>query len=103
MSEKKPGYKVDFLPAVKESMFHLAARAAAIGIHEEYVRATRSIIEQLQTRPIEWGDPEWSTRKPGGRVYHGISEPLIVQYVVFEAERYVCIRSINPLPHSPLA
>ena len=104
MAEKNPGYKVDFLPAVKEAMLDLAARAAATGIREDYVQAWRSIIDQLRTRPLEWGDPDWGTRKPGGIVYHGLLRPLLhVQYVVFEAERYVCILNINPLSHSPLA
>ena len=104
MAEKKPSYKVDYLSAVKDAMLHLAARAAAVGIHEDYVRAVHSIIEHLQTRPFEWGDPERKTRKEGGMVYHGLLRPLLyVQYVVFEPDRVVCILKFTPLPKSPLA
>jgi len=103
MAEKKSPYRIEHLPAAKEAVIRLADRAIAAGIYEDFIRALDMAFEQLQTRPIEWGDAEWSTRKPGGRVFHGISEPLIVKYVVFEAERYVCILNIKPLSRSPLA
>ncbi len=99
----KPGYKLEQLGLVKEQIRTLSARATAAGVYPELAPAVQIVYDELRTRPLEWGDPEWSTRRPGGMVYHGIARPLIVQYVVFEAERYVCIMNITPLPHSPLA
>src|SRR2546422_510958 len=98
----KPTYKVEHIGPVKEQIRTLAARATAAGTGREYLEAIRRIFAELGTRPIEWGDPEWPTRKEGGLVYHGIAKPLIVKYVVYEAERYVCILNIKALPHSPL-
>ena len=99
---EKPGYKVDFLPAVKEALLRLGDRAAAAGLHREYVRAVRAIIDRLRTRPLEWGDPLWRTHKPGGMVYQGNVDPLLVRYVVYEHQRYVCILKIMPVPRSRL-
>jgi len=99
----KPGYKVEQIGPVKEQVRTLAARATAAGVYREFRQAMHLIFKELETRPLKWGDPEWNTRKVGGTVRRGIMRPLIVQYAVYERERYVCILKINPLPHSPLA
>jgi len=60
------------------------------------------MLERLETKPLDWGDPEYRTRKKDGQVCHGILYPLIVHYVVFKAERAVVILNIEPLPGSAL-
>jgi hypothetical protein len=102
MAKEGPVYKVDRLRGVDQQIKALAAQAAAAGVSREYAQALRAVIDQLRTRPLDWGDPEWSTRKEGGTVCHGIMAPLIVRYVVFEPERYVCILKITPMPPSRL-
>lgn len=98
----KPGYKVELVGPVKEQSRILAARATAAGIGREYLQAWYAILKELRTRPLEWGDPEWNTRKKGGTVCRGTMWPLVVQFVVYEPERYVCILKIRPMPRSPL-
>jgi hypothetical protein len=98
----KPDYKVELIGPAKEQTHTLADRAAAVGIVQEYLQAWNAILTELRTRPREWGDPEWSTRKPGGMVYHGTVDPLFVRYVVYEQERYVCILKVMPMSHSRL-
>jgi hypothetical protein len=98
----KPGYKVEQIGPVKEQVRTLAARATVAGIYREYAQAMHLIVKELQTRPLEWGDPEWQTHKAGGMVCHGTVDPLFVRYVVYEQERYVCILKVMPMSHSRL-
>jgi hypothetical protein len=96
-------YRVDRVRRVVDQIRELGDRAATLGISENYLSALRAILERLQTSPLDWGDPEWRTKRKGGYVCHGILPPLVVHYVVFEPERVVCILNIKPLPGSPLA
>ncbi|HKI34474.1 MAG TPA: hypothetical protein VKA46_21645 [Gemmataceae bacterium] len=102
MAKGEPVYKVDCLGVVDQQIEALTAQAAAAGVSREYTQSLRTVIDRLRTRPLDWGDPEWSTRKEGGTVCHGIMAPLIVRYVVFEPERYVCILKITPMAPSRL-
>jgi hypothetical protein len=95
-------FRVDRFPRVNEQIRQLAAKAAAIGKQVELIDALKSVVEQLTTRAVEWGDPMYRTRKSGGRVYQAIRAPVLVRYVVFEAEREVMIMSVTPLPGSYL-
>lgn len=95
-------YRVARTSPVNEQIRALAKKAVSAGIDQEFFRAMREVVEQLQTRPLEWGDPERRTRKKGGWVCHGVRPPVIVYYVVYEPERAVCILRVRPLPGSPL-
>lgn len=103
MPRRESDYRVDQLNKVKEQVRALAKKAKSLGILDAIRQTLETIIEQLRTRPLEWGDPERRTRKKGGYVYHGLLPPLFVRYVVFEPERAVCILQIRALPRSPLA
>ena len=59
-------------------------------------------MAKLETEPLEWGDPEYATRKGGGLVLHGILFPFIVQYVAFQEQPVVCILKIRVFPRHPL-
>ena len=91
-------YVVDHLARVDEQIQTLADKAARRGVHQEYVRALKSLVDRLRTEPLRWGDQEYNTRREGGVVCHTICPPLIAQYVVYELERVVCILGIKPLP-----
>jgi hypothetical protein len=84
-------------------MRELAKRAKLLRIHAAYLDSLRSMVEQLENRPLEWGDPEYRTKLPGGIVCHGITWPLIVRFAVYEARNSVIIFNIAPLPNTPLA
>ncbi len=95
-------YRVDPVGTAKQQMVDLIARATALGQRQEVLTALKSIIDELETRPLEWGDPEHRTHQEGGRVYHGIAKPLIARYAAFEAEKVVFLFDVRALPHSPL-
>lgn len=91
-------YTVDRVPSVNEQIRELVAKASAFGIRQAVLDALNAIVDELGTRPLEWGDPEYRTLKEGGWSCHGIRVPLIAHYVVFEAERVVMILKIKSLP-----
>ncbi len=103
MAKKQPDYRVDRLAVVDEQMRALAAKAAAAGIREYYLQSLHAVLERLRTQPLEWGDPDWRTQRPGGTVCHGLLGPLLVKYAVFEPDRVVLMLDLSPLPRSPLA
>ena len=102
MSTSEAPFDLEETQQARQQLWTLASTAAARGVLREYVAAVTDAVQQLRTRPLEWGDPDYRTRKQGGYVCHGLSGPLIVTYVVFEAERYVCILRVRALPSSPL-
>jgi hypothetical protein len=93
-------YRVDRLVAVTEQIHELAAKAAAKGRQPEFVETLKSILAELTKKPLEWGDPEYRTRKRGGIVCHRARPPLFVQFAVFEEERVVMILKLRGLPGS---
>ena len=95
-------YKIDRTPGVNQQMRELAKRAKARRIFEAYTDALRRMLENLQHRPLEWGDPESNTKHPGGLFCHGIEWPLIVRFAVYQTEQVVVVFDIRPLPASPL-
>ena len=56
------------------------------------------MVEKLQAKPSTWGDPEYNLHTPGACVYHGICDPLVVKFAVFEHERIVLVMSLRLLP-----
>jgi hypothetical protein len=97
-----PEYQVDRVPQVDEQIQALAKKAVTRSAKQQLVAALKTALEQLRTRPLDWGDPERRTRKKGGVICHGICTPIFVRYVVFEAERVVMILTVDPLPGSGL-
>jgi hypothetical protein len=95
-------YRVDRFPKVTEQVKSLAAKAKDLGSLKRFVSALKEIVVNLQTRPLEWGDPLYRTKKAGGIVKCGILTPLVVHYAVYEAERVVQIIDLKPLPKSEL-
>jgi hypothetical protein len=96
-------FAVDRFPRVSVQIRDLAKKAKRLGFRDEYIDALRKMMDELENRPQEWGDPEYNTRKPGGVVCHGIAGPLFVRYVVYASHQVVTIINISPLPYSPLA
>ena len=91
-------YRVDPTGLAKQQMRELVAQAAKQR-RRQILRALNTIVSQLKTRPLEWGDPERRTRKKGGWVYHGVEPPLLVQYAVFEPRKVVWLLSVRALPN----
>jgi hypothetical protein len=81
----------------------LAKRAAALGVTASFLQAIARIEQNLTTRPLEWGDPEYRLKHEGAMACHGIEQSLLVRFCVYESESVVCIVEIEPLTESPLA
>jgi hypothetical protein len=102
VADQESLYQVDRAPLVPAQIRVLAAKAAAQGMEQEFLHALQAVVHHLQDNPVEWGDPEYRTKKSGGLVCHGIHWPLHIQYAVYEAERVVFILKIKGLPGSQL-
>jgi hypothetical protein len=96
-------YLVDRVPEVDRQLKELAARARLAGASALFFVAVGQLLARLQMTPHQLGDPEFRTRKKGGVVYHALVRPLIVQYVVFEADKLVTILKVRALPGSLIA
>jgi hypothetical protein len=96
-------FKVDRMAAVDQQLQELGKRAKARRIGEAYIDALQTMMNNLANRPLEWGDPEYHTKLPGGLVCHGLAWPLCVRFAVYEALQVVIILNIEPFPRSPLA
>ena len=102
-SSEPPGkYIVDRLPAVTVQIRQFIERAIKLGTGEQVLDVIQHIVQNLETRPLEWGDPEYATKHGGGLVLHGIQFPFIVRYVTFQRERVVCILKLKVFPRHPL-
>lgn len=88
-------YELRHLSSAAQAIKELAKTLPAGGPREAFVSAMRIIIEKLQTEPSKWGDPEYNLRKPGGCVYHGILDPVIVKYAVYEHEKIVLLMKVR--------
>jgi hypothetical protein len=91
-------YKVAKFPAVDQQIIALVEQAAAAGIRQIVVASLEEMVLHLQTHPLHWGDPEYHTNAPGGVVCRAVLDPIIVRYMVFEAQYTVFICDIRPMP-----
>ena len=101
-SEQPKRYTVDRLPGVTLQIRRLVGRAKQLGIGPQVLDTLETIVQKLETMPLEWGDPEYATKQGGGLVLHGVQSPFIVQYVTFEQQRVVCILKLRVFPRHPL-
>jgi hypothetical protein len=98
-----PRYRVDHVPVAKLQLVKLMQRAAELGITAEVAGTLRTIVQQLETRPGKWGDPQYDTHLPGGVVLRRWLHPLIVKYAFFEMDRAVLLLEVWAVPGHPLA
>ena len=70
-SQKPDKFKVDRLPSVTLQIQQLVEKAKRLGMGRQLLDVLESIVEKLETNPMDWGDPEYATKHPGGVVLHG--------------------------------
>lgn len=58
------------------------------------------VLQNLETRPTDWGDPKYSTQLAGGVVYDGLMHSLVAHYVVFDDKQVVVLLRLTPMPGS---
>lgn len=68
-----------------------------------FAKTLREVRRQLETRPREWGDPEYQFHGLGAVSYLRVEGWFRVVYAVHESEPIVFLREIEPLPGNPLA
>lgn len=93
-------YRVGRNHLVNEQIKVLAAAAKKLGISQMYRDALLAIVKELAERPLEFGDPDYRMATKDGIYCHGVRQPLLVRYVVFETELTVQIIEIKPFPGS---
>ncbi len=83
----------------------LTARAELLDLRELLATVYRQIIETLQTRPREWGDPAHNYRGLDATGYQRAILPagLWVEYAVHNTDSVVWISKIIVLEDSPFA
>jgi hypothetical protein len=97
-SNGKIGYNLRHLPIVVEQIRNLAEQAEAKGSKPLLLAVLTEVLEILRVKPSTWGDPEYNLKKPGGCMYRGIADPVIVNYAVFEHEKIVLVTKVRWLP-----
>ncbi len=101
-SEQPEKFTVDRLPAVTVQIRSLVERAKGLGIGPQVLDVLERIVDKLESMPLEWGDPMYATKQPGGLVLRGVLFPFVVQYVTFPQQRVVCILNVGIFPRHPL-
>jgi hypothetical protein len=97
MADADACYRLSQPVKVVQQLRVLADTASAAGILPEYVEALKTMVQQLETRPLER-----RALHPGALKCHAACPPLLVYYVVYEVEQLVLITDIKALPRSPL-
>src|SRR5438094_912715 len=99
-SEGQPTFRVGHLESAIAAIRALRGRAIEVSATREFRRALQVMMDNLEHRPLDWGDPLHRTRKTGGLVCQAVAAPLVVHYVVFEEERRVCILNVQAFSES---
>jgi hypothetical protein len=73
-----------------------------MGLKKEFAEAVRLVIENLETRPLTWGDPLFHLRNLRLLMFRATQNMLLVSYGVHEEERIVFVRQFRIVPGSPL-
>ena len=98
-----PQFEVGWTAAARQQARDLLVRAKAVGYWEEISQALREVRNNLESDPIQWGDPLHQTKLPGGLVCRGSAPPLYVQFAVYEQQRAVVVYRVAIAPYHPLA
>jgi hypothetical protein len=88
-------FQVSQKPGVIEQVRRLHEVARKNGIETKYVLALKQMVQHLETRPLEWGDPEYHLIHEGSVVCHGVIDPIIVRFAVYPIEIKVYVLDIK--------
>ena len=105
MSDSLPPYQLHAVGRFPEQLDRLRATAEQRQVRALMIDVGRQMLDQLRTRPREWGDP-YSNYRGLNAVGYGrttIEAGIRVEYAVHDAERLVWISALRALPGSPFA
>jgi hypothetical protein len=101
--EPAPPFRLSIIPACRERIQSLANRAMAAGLGPLFARTLTEMRRQLESRPREWGDPNYRFHGLGAISYLRVEGWFRVVYAVDESQPVVFLREVEPLPGNPLA
>lgn len=95
-------YTVVPIPDALERMRDWGQPAVRLGLGDWYMRSMRHVDQQLQVRPVPWGDPLFDYHEARLHVFQANHENFIVTYAVHFDRRIVFLRNLELLDGSPL-
>ena len=78
-------------------------QAAQIGISQELIAGIKHIHENLQSQPLEWGDPLHRLKHLNLLICHRLYRRIYTTYGVHENEHTVFIQHIRLISGHPLS
>ena len=94
---QSPRYRVVLIGLAKEEFLALVRRARPSGRSAMIVEALRSAEKELESRPIEAGDPLYRLRHMKMLICRAVFPPLFSEYGVHEDRPVVIIRHVAGL------
>ena len=94
-SPSEPNYRVSRLPHVLQQIKDLVNAATSDDERQQRINVLASVYKRLEDDPSDFGDPEYRTKKTGGKIYHAILRPFIVKYALYELEKAVVILQVK--------
>jgi hypothetical protein len=99
-----PGrFQVSWNPRARQQVNALALRAAASRFSTSFAEELARVVELLETRPREWGDPLYSLQAARLSVYRGLHAQIWVRFGVHEVQSLVFVQAVGLLPRHPLS
>jgi hypothetical protein len=101
--DSPPPFQLTIIPKCRERVQSLADRAVASGLGRLFARLLAETRRQLESRPREWGDPNYRFHGLGAVSYLRVEGWFRIVYAVDETRPVVFLREVEPLPGHPLA
>jgi hypothetical protein len=95
-------YHVDYLHTARTRILRCADASVRLGVAKEYGATIRSIVENLSSAPLTWGDPVNDFTAAKLLLYQRIYHRILTVYAVHEGERIVFVKDCIPVLGHPL-
>ncbi len=94
----QPGhYNVSVSEQLKNLIRQLYQQAIQRGQRKQFVKSLRTIHDQLQNAPVQFGERLYRLPALKLVVFHAAVSPVVVTYAVHEERRLVFLRSVKVL------
>jgi hypothetical protein len=96
-------YKIEHSRALLEEVKALVKKVARLDSSRraQFLEAFKTVLQELETDPAAWGEPERTFPHFKLTLYHGHYSVLSVYYVILEDQKIVMIQRVKttlPLP-----
>lgn len=93
-------FRVTYPGNVLRRFDELCTEASQLGSLSDVLKAASEIHRELQTSPVEFGDPSYTFEATQQEVFVRMVRPLVVYYAVHRKLRIVVVKSLDWLPSS---